>query len=193
MSVAIHVVAAAFVADAPRWRESFGDPMPLTVRLEPARLGDIADPAGGAVPPTPAVHQHRPAERRAAIPGGPSAVRVRESPGTPSLAPLPAVDATYYAAGEIDVYPKPVSPLGIPDPAGTPTVMVRLSLHIDERGKVDRVSIVQAEPAATGEETLRALIAGTRFTPAIRGDKPVKSHVHIEVRYGPGTIATNGP
>lgn len=102
------------------------------------------------------------------------------------LPPLP--DPIYYAARQLDVYPALLEPINLPYPeraardevSGKVTVL----LLIDERGMVNDVSVVEAEPVGYFEETTRAVFSETRFAPARKDGRPVRSRVLISVSYG---------
>jgi TonB family protein len=103
-----------------------------------------------------------------------------------ALPPLP--DPVYYPARQLDVYPALLGPINLPYPeraardevSGKVTVL----LLIDERGMVNDVSVVEAEPAGYFEETTHAVFSGTRFSPARKDGRPVRSRVLISVSYG---------
>lgn len=103
-----------------------------------------------------------------------------------ALPPLP--DPVYYPARQLDVYPALLEPINLPYPeraardevSGKVTVL----LLIDERGMVNDVSVVEAEPAGYFEETTHAVFSETRFSPARKDGRPVRSRVLISVSYG---------
>ena len=94
-------------------------------------------------------------------------------------------DSRYYAADEIDAYPRPLDPLGqgmegawLAAPAS-----IRLSVYIDEHGKVRRVAVMHAEPPDAGG-IASAQLARARFAPAMRQGRAVRSVVVLEFRPG---------
>jgi protein TonB len=103
-----------------------------------------------------------------------------------ALPPLP--DPVYYPARQLDVYPALLEPINLPYPeraardevSGKVTVL----LLIDERGMVNDVSVVEAEPAGYFEETTHAVFSEMRFSPARKDGRPVRSRVLISVSYG---------
>lgn len=101
---------------------------------------------------------------------------------------LPQVpDPTYYPARELDSYPRPVMPLRLGHPAGVARDgvpdRVQLSLHIDEHGVVNHIGIVETALPGDFEDELRAMLAATRFIPARRDGRPVKSRVLLSVSF----------
>lgn len=105
--------------------------------------------------------------------------QLRSAPRGHSLPPassghaLPAApDLTYYAASDLDAYPQPVAPL---DFGRLAVGRFRFTLLIDEAG---RVSAVQGE---TSQPALRAVLAATRFHPARRDGRAVRSRVQLEL------------
>jgi len=111
-------------------------------------------------------------------------------------APAPAVpqimDATYYPARELDVYPVLTQPISLAHWA--PAVReeargeVLMRLLIDEAGVVNDVSIVQAEPAGSFEELAQAVLANARFSPARKDGRVVRSRVLISIRYNADAV-----
>lgn len=123
----------------------------------------------------------------AQAPGMFTAPEVPEAPA-PGLALPQLPDPIYYPARQLDVYPTLLEPINLPYPeraardevSGKVTVL----LLIDERGMVNEVSVVEAEPAGYFEETTRAVFSETRFAPARKEGRPVRSRVLISVSYG---------
>jgi len=97
----------------------------------------------------------------------------------------------YYGASELDRYPVPEQPVNLymVDGEGLP-FRVRLLVRIDHIGRVVDFSILVADPpgifGAAAGESLRA----TRFTPASKDGRPVKSRIILELQ---GTPATQRP
>jgi len=104
----------------------------------------------------------------------------------PALPPVP--DLTVYTARDLDSYPRPVFPLEIERlaerAAGFPPAGVRLELLIDEHGIVNDVA--PAGPGTAGQPgaELRAALAATRFIPARKDGRAVKSRVVLSVDFG---------
>ena len=96
-------------------------------------------------------------------------------------------DRTYYPARELDVYPAPRAPLSFeyPERAAREQVggSVRIMLLLDEAGAVDSVSVVAAEPPGYFEDSVRGVFAATRFFPARKDGRAVKSRVLINVEF----------
>lgn len=61
-----------------------------------------------------------------------------------------------------------------------------MTLLIDETGRVNEVSKVEAEPAGDFEDAVRRAFASARFLPARKGGQAVKSRVLISFTYGLG-------
>ena len=102
-------------------------------------------------------------------------------PGADAPAVLRAPDPTYYPARELDAYPQPARPLALDGPAGAGSI--RLLLLIDEHGVVNDVSLVEADAAGHLEETLRAALAATRFLPAQKDGRAVRSRIVLSVSF----------
>jgi protein TonB len=176
----------------------------LTVRLEPAAAPQILGPRAEKEPTfsdTPrqdfAVRQNE-RHREGVLPAPEQGLRgtSREEPLAAPVRPPPLaspVDATYYPAHELDVYPMPLARLGFehPERAARDHVsgQVRLMLLIDEAGNVDDVSVVTAEPSGYFEDAARQAFEGVRFSPARKEGRAVKSRVLINVDFTPRSIA----
>lgn len=105
-------------------------------------------------------------------------------------------DPAYYPADQLDVYPRPLTPIRLPYPqtaaAGRVDGRLSLLLLIDESGVVTEVSVVAAEPAGYFEEMTRSVFRGARFSPGMRQGRAVKSRVLLQVKYGHGDSAEAG-
>lgn len=162
---------------------------------EPERIADVtaATQTGAAARQHPSAAPHQPA---AQTPGRFTAPEIPEVPA-PGLALPPLTDPTYYPARQLDVYPALLEPISLPYPeraartevSGKVTVL----LLIDERGMVNEVSVVEAEPAGYFEETTRAVFSETRFAPARKEGRPVRSRVLISVSYGSAQLQNPAP
>ena len=164
--------------------------VPITVRLE---LLPQALPASPAVanldaPPIPRRIDRRTSasdgERSAALLAEVSATK--PDPAAPLA--LPQVpDPTVYTARDLDSYPRPLVPLDIERlldlSAATPLAEVRFELLIDEHGVVNEVA--PAGPGTAGQPgaELRAALAATRFIPALKDGRAVKSRMLVSLSY----------
>jgi len=138
---------------------------PAVTDAEGSRMPERPEPAGGTSGHAPS---HMPATAVA-------------PPGADAPAVLRAPDPTYYPARELDAYPQPARPLALDRPAGAGSI--RLLLLIDEHGVVNDVSLVEADAAGHLEETLRAALAATRFLPAQKDGRAVRSRIVLSVSY----------
>jgi len=113
---------------------------------------------------------------------------------SPAAIPQPS-DPTYYAVGDLDVFPRALvkpdlgAALGVH--RGPSVGKVRAIVLIDEAGTVNAVRDIQA-PAGDVESTARDLLLRTRFTPARnREGRIVKAQVLVALDYD--TRATASP
>jgi protein TonB len=92
----------------------------------------------------------------------------------------PASDPTYYTARSLDVYPRALTALHLGLRAGAG--QVRATLLIDESGTVNDVRAIEAG-AADIENAARDLLLRTRFTPAGKDGRLVKSQLLVSLDY----------
>ena len=101
---------------------------------------------------------------------------------------LQTADPSYYTARDLDSYPRPVVALDInrlaDRAARIPNAGITLELIIDEQGIVNHVAF--AAPGIPGmlATELRAAIAATRFVPARKDGRAVKSRVLMNINFG---------
>lgn len=148
------------------------DRLPATTASSPAAVEAEASFDSG--------RPERPAAVTDASAAGPARVAAMSS--LPALPQIP--DPKVYTARDLDSYPRPAASLDtsrIEDPVAGNPVTVRLELTIDERGVVNDVSVAGPVRAGTAEAELRALLAATRFIPAIKEGRAVKSRVLLSV------------
>ena len=98
-----------------------------------------------------------------------------------------APDLTVYTARDLDSYPRPLFPREIEriaeHAAGFPPAGVRLELLIDEHGIVNKVTLAGPETADQRGAELRAAIAATRFIPARRDGRAVRSRILLNINF----------
>ncbi len=107
------------------------------------------------------------------------------SGAAPALAPLRAAD--YLPTNKLDVRPgikTRVEP-EYPERAARRFLSgtVRIRLFISERGTVDRVMVVKADPAGFFEESAERAFRAARFSPGMKGGRAVKVQMLLEVTY----------
>jgi periplasmic protein TonB len=95
----------------------------------------------------------------------------------------------YYTSREVDVRAEPINDVSLvyPQLAYQYRIkgMVVLKILISERGAVDDISVVEAEPWGVFEETALSATRALKFSPAIRNGRPVKSQKTVEVSFDP--------
>jgi hypothetical protein len=104
-----------------------------------------------------------------------------ELPATPKSSDSTA-DATYYAARDLDVFPKAITVLELGLRAGA-TGKVRATVLIDESGTVNEVRAIDASVADI-ERAARDLLLRARFTPASKDGRLVKAQLLVSLDYG---------
>jgi hypothetical protein len=99
------------------------------------------------------------------------------------------VPERYFPAREVDRPAYPLRRVELPYPQGREGVdyygTVRFDLLIDERGVVERVDVLEANvPTAYLDGSAQAFLE-TRFEPALKDGRKVRSVKRIEVRFAP--------
>jgi len=159
-------------------------PQPAPTQMpEPAPAADaLARQAAEPVPPpTPS----------ASAPPTPippaSAAAPENSANLPSIEVPLLEDPTYYPAQEVDVHPTALQAIQpfYPDEAASAnaTGSVVLVLLLDESGKVQDISVEDANPPGVFDKSALDAFRSARFTPAQRHGRTVKSRVRIKVTY----------
>ena len=101
--------------------------------------------------------------------------------------PLPLL-RQYYTAREVDLLAAPLEEVPLTDPAVGPgpgkSARVVLLVLINEQGGVDSVATLQSSPPGMFDDMARSAFAATRFSPALKDGKPVKSQKIVEILYG---------
>jgi protein TonB len=137
------------------------EPLPTTLQMKPRAASEIREAAAletGVRPGQDAIKQ-------SALPQAP--------------------DPTYYAARDLDVYPRPIAPFDFDRLARGAASRFRLALLIDEAGVVKEIAVVEIEPAGRLQEELRSVLAATRFFPGQKDGRAVKSRVLLSVSLDP--------
>jgi hypothetical protein len=115
-------------------------------------------------------------------------------PGARAL-PQP-IDLTWFAAHELDSYPRALAPIKLDYPGLGETsnggARLLLWLRIDEHGHVVEVSAGEAAVPGRWVEAARASLTTVRFTPARKDERAVKSRVLLSVNFDE-RAAGNGP
>jgi len=101
--------------------------------------------------------------------------------GTEVLALPQAPDPDYYTARELDRYPRALAPFQVKRAAGDGAGEVRLEILIDERGIVQEMIFAGPAAPARVEEALRAALAATRFLPAQKDGRAVRSRIVLSI------------
>jgi protein TonB len=132
-------------------------------------------------------------------PAGPAAVRAdkkelerprQDASATAVTGPeLKVVPDRYYTSGELDLRAEPLNeiPLVYPQLAYQRRIKgkVLVRILISHQGRIDEVSIVEAQPQGIFEEATLSATQGLVFSPAIRRGQPVKSQKILEVTFDP--------
>lgn len=103
-------------------------------------------------------------------------------------APEPGIHVPrYYSTRDLDGKPAPLAQIwpDYPESAARRHLggTVTIRLFIDEEGSVESVEAVEADPPGYFEQSVIRAFQGARFTPGIRGGKPVKSQLVLRVSF----------
>lgn len=116
------------------------------------------------------------------------AVLLPDAAAQERAAPRPAARAAapkrYYRTRELDVVPgiKTRTDPEFPDMARV-SGRVLIRLFIDERGTVEHVAILRADPPGVFEASARRAFLAARFTPGMKAGVPVKAQLTLQVDY----------
>ncbi len=161
VSISLHGVAAWFV------------PGPVFQAQTSIVRAHIAAPFADSLAAMPGARRH------AGSKPVPDLDRGRRSDGLASIDP---VDATYYQADELDMFPAPRSPiLPLDEPASG---YIRVLVRIDASGRVTATRIYDSRATAAEESLVMRAISRTLFVAARRNGQRVRSEVVIEVDTG---------
>ena len=107
----------------------------------------------------------------------------------PEVAVASLPDPVHYAAKELDVYPQPLNRI---EPVYPQTALaaeivgsVTMLILIDEFGEVTDVSVLEASPQDVFEESARYAVAASRYAPAQKNGRAVRSRILVKVDYDP--------
>jgi protein TonB len=140
-SLAVHASLAAALAGLALGGRPGDEPRPAVLLARLRAAPPVDAPSRQASTPARAPH-------RGAAPG----------------APLPA--AYYHRTSELSERPAPLEVIEPRFPEGAPeTGRLKLRLYINERGVVDAVDIIEAEPAGVFEEAAAKFAARALFAP----------------------------
>jgi periplasmic protein TonB len=182
-SLALHTLLVVRVGQGPERPPS--SPV-IRARLAPPSV-EPGSPAAVTPAPVPSVvAEPLPGAIAAApLPGDAEPV-APPAPGTTPVEPeresvrLP-LDLTYYPAAELDAYPVPVRAIAFEFPEA-PGGWVLVETSIGETGQVDEATVLDADPAGLLDAPALEALRRTRFQPARRDGREVRSRVLIELR-----------
>jgi protein TonB len=128
-------------------------------------------------------------------PPSPDAEAVARVPPPPVQSTLPSaqmpvlIDPTWYAADQLDVYPRPLAAMqpAYPERAAQARVggQVTLLLRVDADGKVHEASVVGSAPEGYFEDSALAAFQSVRFDPAQKDGRSVRSQILVKVVFDP--------
>jgi protein TonB len=101
--------------------------------------------------------------------------------------PAAPAHSPYYPVRELDVRPgitrniEPQYPEAAARRSLSGKVVIRL--YIDEKGSVERVETLRADPPGVFEQSAERAFRAARFTPGMKAGRAVKVRMTIEVRY----------
>lgn len=102
----------------------------------------------------------------------------------PAVSGEPLVlDDRFFGARELDRYPAPLTPLGLKTTQPGPGVF-RFWVGIDQFGNVLDVTASDPEMMGGLRDAARQQLLDTRFSPAIKNNRPVRSRILLEMQTG---------
>jgi protein TonB len=187
------VLLTSLLPDAP-WRTGVirTGPASITVRIAPLPAPVPREP----VSPDP--EPHRAPEPVATAPGSVARLQSAQERGPArSSASAPQTsseridpdsvfrgpDPNYYAARDLDGFPRPLTPLRIDYPPGSAAGEIRFEILIDEHGVVRDINFQGSAELGSTHESLRGTLMATLFIPAIKDGRAVKSRIVLSVGF----------
>jgi TonB family protein len=113
--------------------------------------------------------------------------RTYASDREPASVAYPVPDK-WHTAEEVDVRAEPLTPVNLVYPEQSATRIrgrVRIALFIDERGWVRKAQVLASEPKRFFDDAAIRAWQDVRFSPALKGDVPVKSEKVLEMDFTP--------
>jgi len=167
------------------WRgvASYPNGAPITVRLAPVPVSVLDVRVSPEPEARPMPQQPRSLAGSAERARSQSSPSVAAQTGTEVVTLPQTADPSYYTARDLDRYPRPLAPFWIDRAAGDGAGEVRLEILIDERGVVQDIAIAGPAAPARVEEELRAALAVTRFLPAQKDGRAVRSRIVLSVSF----------
>jgi protein TonB len=111
----------------------------------------------------------------------------------PAVVELPFPFDAYYSASEVDVRAQPANDVALVYPWVEYKLrvsgVVQLTLLINERGGLDKVTVIDAKPPGVFEDAALEAVNKLQFTPALKNGQPVKSRKTIDVVFDPSDQA----
>lgn len=176
LSLLVHFLLVGYRGGSAAVHNAATVPAPLQARLEliseALSLPAVADIPLLTTPVTTAV---------TSIPQ--TAVSPPRVPVTAAAAAASGPDLRFYLARELDRYPTPLTALSLDDGRET-AGGARLWVSIDQTGRVLDVAVIDADPPGEFERLARERVLATRFVPAARDGRPVKSRILLVMRQG---------
>ncbi|HSC63020.1 MAG TPA: TonB family protein [Caldimonas sp.] len=172
----VAAATSARVEPTPRAVETAGQP--VLDRQAPER--PVHKPSGA-----PAI---APAPRAEAAAEAPASLAATAATAEAKGGDTPLAAAPDYALGvRLDPGPRPLTDIEpeYPDITHLREGVVVLRLLISERGGVDNVAVVRAEPRGVFEQAAIEAFAKARFSPGLAAGTPVKSQITVEVQFMP--------
>lgn len=167
-----HAEAVPDMVDAPV-------PAPDAAPLQPVETAEALPVTAAPAPPTAETAPP------AVAPSG--AAPALGADAAPDLAISSGVDLTYYGSRELDTPPRALRDIRPDYPPEADRLRqsgkVRLQLKLEADGQVSDVEVLGADPPGMFDESARMAFRAARFAPPLKGGRPVRALLVIEVAY----------
>ena len=187
VSAVLHAVLALGLApDTPRRNAMLPAAWPIQARIEHLPVTMPGDNTAAALMEEPVRSQQIERETTAVRERSHETRQEAVAATTPASLPL-IPDPTVYSARDLDSYPRPVAPLDtgwLEHAMAGSAQVIRVELTVDEHGGVTAVVPAGHGQAGPVETQMRAVLAATRFVPARKDGRAVKSRVLLDIRLG---------
>jgi protein TonB len=176
------------------------DALRVTAEAAPPKAAPSSPTAGdGTVPGESGPRAGLAAAERPGLPGaaspGPTEPTAPPQPPLPVASPGPGLAPGWFAARDLDVLPRPLSPVEFAYPAAARAAglsgKVELQLSIDASGQLVDIDVLRADPRGVFEAAALAAFRAVRYSPGLKDGRAVRSRIRTVAVFDASALAGN--